>query len=79
MDAMSRSAVQVLDHALRLPRGSRAFLAEKLLESLDAETDAALDPEWIAEIRRRASQIDRREVALIPAERAFEEAFEALR
>ncbi len=76
---MSRTAAQVLDHALRLPRVSRAFLAEKLLESLDAEADAALDPEWIAEVRRRAAQIDRREVALIPAEKAFTEAFEALR
>jgi hypothetical protein len=76
---MSRTAVQVLDQALRLPRGSRAFVAEKLLESLDAETDAALDPAWIVEVRRRAGQIDRAEVALIPAEKAFAEAFEALR
>lgn|GEM_PF-6037846 len=53
-------------------------VAEKLLESLDADADVALCDEWITEIRRRADQIDRHEVALIPAEKAFQEAFEAL-
>ena len=73
---MSRSPAQILDQALRLPVASRAFVAEKLLESLDADSAVLLGDEWVSEILRRAEQVDRHEVALIPAEKAFQEALE---
>jgi hypothetical protein len=76
---MSRSTVHVLDQAVRLRLASRAFVAEELLESLDADSEVALGDARVAEIRRRADPIDLHEVALIPAEKAFQEAFEALR
>jgi putative addiction module component (TIGR02574 family) len=75
---MTTEAAQVLSAALHLPHPARAFLAERLLESLDAEPDFPLSAEWVAEIKRRCEQIDRGEVGLIPGDRAFLQAFEAL-
>jgi hypothetical protein len=80
---MKVDATQVLDAALHLPRPARAFLAEKLLaekllESLDAEPGFPLSEEWPNEISRRCEQIDRGEVELIPGDKIFEQAFRAL-
>ncbi|MBM4081611.1 MAG: addiction module protein, partial [Planctomycetes bacterium] len=43
---------KIVEEALRLPRESRALLAEKLLERLDDE-EFEVSPEWMDEIRRR--------------------------
>jgi len=75
---MKANATQVLDAALHLPHPARAFLAEKLLESLDAEPGFPLSEEWPNEISRRCEQIDRGEVELIPGDKIFEQAFRAL-
>lgn len=66
---------QVLDEAMHLPQQARAYLAEKLLESLDKEPQPKLSDEWKEEIRRRCQEIDNGEARLIPAEEAFEEAY----
>jgi putative addiction module component (TIGR02574 family) len=63
----------ILDEILRLPRESRAMLAEKLLESLDYEEGFAVSPEWMDEIRRRCREIDDGAVALSSSEKVFEE------
>ncbi len=42
----------MIGKALRLPKKSRAFLAEKLIESLDYEDEFAISTEWIEEIHR---------------------------
>ena len=75
---MTSDAAQVLQQALDLPHEGRAFLAEKLLESLDADSSFPLSKEWKREILRRCEQIDRGEVELIPADKVFDEASEAL-
>lgn len=75
---METKATQVLDEALHLPHPARAFLAERLLESLDAEPDFSLSEEWREEIARRCEQIDSGEVQLVSGEQVFEEAFEAV-
>ena len=62
----------IIDQVLHLPRESRAFLAEKLLESLDHE-DFEVSPEWMEEIRRRCAEIDQGAVGLIPADQVFED------
>ncbi len=75
---MTSQAAQVLDAALHLPHPVRAFLAERLLESLDAEPAFEVSTEWRREIGRRCKQIDQGEVELIPGEEVFTRAFEAL-
>ena len=75
---MTTDAAQVLEKALDLTHEGRAFLAEKLLESLDADSDFPIPEEWKQEILRRCQQIDRGEVELIPADKVFDEASKAL-
>jgi putative addiction module component (TIGR02574 family) len=63
---------------LDLPREDRAFLAEKLLESLDFDEAFPISPEWKAEIARRCREIDEGTVELIPGEQVFDEVTKAL-
>jgi putative addiction module component (TIGR02574 family) len=63
----------IVEQALRLPRGSRAFLAEKLLESLDCDEGFDVSSEWMREIRRRCKDLDQGDVDLIPADRVFDD------
>jgi putative addiction module component (TIGR02574 family) len=69
---MSMTTDTIIEQVLHLPRESRAFLAEKLLESLDYE-DFEVSPEWMEEIRRRCGEIDDGTVDLIPADQLFDE------
>jgi putative addiction module component (TIGR02574 family) len=69
---MSTTTETIIEQVLRLPRGSRALLAEKLLESLDYE-EFEVSPEWMDEIRRRCRDIDDGAVELIPADQVFED------
>jgi putative addiction module component (TIGR02574 family) len=75
---MDNQTAQILEGALHLPESDRAFIAEKLIESLDADDAPPVSDEWREEIRRRAAAIDRGEVKLIDGEKVFKEAFEAL-
>lgn len=76
---MEDKEAQILKQALHLPHSVRAFLAEKLLESLDSEINFSVSEEWQQEIGHRCEQIDHGDVKLIPAEMVFDEAFEALK
>jgi putative addiction module component (TIGR02574 family) len=67
------SVNQVLNEVLAQPSHIRAFIAEKLLESLDHEEGFAVSEEWLAEVQRRAREIDDGLVKLIPAEQVFAE------
>ena len=62
---------QIVTEVMKLPAHSRAFLAEKLLESLDLEEDFKVSSEWVKEIESRARAIDDGLVELVPAETAF--------
>ncbi len=64
-----------MDQALELPVQARAFIAETLLESLDAGKNFRLSPEWKMEIRKRCREIDKGIVELVPSEKVFEDAF----
>lgn len=75
---MSPEVENVMKQALELPSQVRAFLAEKLLESLDFEEPFDLSSEWRDEINRRCRQIDEGQVQLTPAEKVFTEALEKL-
>lgn len=62
---------QILTEALQLPTPSRAFVAERLLESLDYEEEFELSAEWLAEIRRRIAVVEAGQAQMIPAEKVF--------
>jgi len=70
--------VKILSNALKMTPTARAFIAEQLLDSLNEEPDVAITDEWKAEIARRCTQVDQNQVALIPEEQVFRDAFEAL-
>ena len=75
---MSPKIEHVMKQALELPSQVRAFIAEKLLESLDFEEPFEVSKEWQDEISRRCRQMDEGEVQLIPGDKVFKEAIERL-
>ena len=77
-NTMGSIVEQLASQALSLPPGGRAFLAEKLLESLDAGDDFAVSAEWREEIGRRVKEIDTEKVQLLNSDQVFDEAFESL-
>jgi hypothetical protein len=56
---MSANEDRIVSEALELAPEARAIVAEKLIESLDAEPIAELFPAWREEIRKRCEEIDR--------------------
>ena len=70
---MTTDTQTVIENALHLPSQIRAFLADKLLESLDVENDEELSPAWRDEIIKRCKEIDDGVVKLIPSERVFQD------
>jgi putative addiction module component (TIGR02574 family) len=61
----------LVDTVLALPAASRALLAEKLLESLDAGTRAEIDAAWAEEFDRRVQEFDEGKVKGISADEVF--------
>jgi putative addiction module component (TIGR02574 family) len=68
---MTVATANITDEVLHLPRASRAFLAEKLLESLDFDDAFPVSTEWMEEIYRRCQELDEGKVNLIPAGKVF--------
>ena len=75
---MSKKAEKIVSEALELPTAVRAFLAEKLIESLDIESVDELSPEWKEEIEKRCREIDEGSVQLLDAEAVFSKAYSSL-
>lgn len=75
---MNITAEKVVSEALELPPPARAFVAEKLIESLDVPEIPRLSAKWKAELRRRCAEVDRGTVHLHAAEAAFKKAYAAL-
>lgn len=68
---MIDTAQKVAKQALALPPKSRARLAERLLESLDAEAQSKLDDLWAEESENRIDAYDRGEVRAVSAATVF--------
>ena len=68
---MSGKTKSVLDAALALPADDRAEIAERLMLSLDEQRQREIEDAWAAEIQRRMDEVDRGEVAMIPADEAM--------
>lgn len=72
---MTKTVEKVIHDAMELPLPYRAFIAERLLESLDCEEAPPLSSKWKAEIRRRCDEIDRGAATLHPMDMVFNKAY----
>ena len=62
---------QLTKEILFLPSESRALLAEKLVESLEFDTDSTIQATWVTEAKRRRDEIRHGTVTPIPGEEAL--------
>ena len=60
---------QLEQEVLKLPAEQRARLAERIIDSLD--TEAEIEQDWLAEVKRRDSELDAGAVPAIPMEDAL--------
>jgi hypothetical protein len=66
-----RSIEQLTEELLALPSVSRALLAEKLVESLEFDTDRTIQAAWVTEAKKRREQIRNGSVQPVPGEEAL--------
>ncbi len=66
-----RSIEQLTEELLALPHASRALLAEKLVESLEFDTDSTVQAAWVTEAKQRRDQIRNGSVQPIPGDEAL--------
>jgi hypothetical protein len=66
-----RSIEQLTEEILSLPSELRALLADKLVESLEFDTDSAIQAVWVAEAKRRRDGVRDGSVQPIPGEDAL--------
>jgi putative addiction module component (TIGR02574 family) len=76
---MARMARQLESKALKLPTRERARLAERLILSLDEETDPDAEKFWAEEAERRLEELRSGSVKSRPAESVFRKARSTLR
>jgi hypothetical protein len=62
------SIEQLMQEALSLPSESRALLAEKLIESLELETDSTIQMAWTNEAKKRRDEIRSGAVQAVPGD-----------
>ena len=65
------SIEQLTQEVLSLPSAARALLAEKLVESLEFETDPAIQAAWTSEAKRRRDAIRSGTIQPISGEEAL--------
>ncbi len=75
---MNVTAEKIVHDALELPSQLRAFVAEKLIESLDDAPSYPLSPKWKTEVRRRCAELDECADKLRDAESVFKKAFDSI-
>ena len=75
---MTMTADKIVSEALSLTPQARAFVAERLIESLDATLGEKLSSDWCAEIRKRCREVDEGVVELRDAADVFAKAYAAL-
>ena len=68
----------IIAEVLSLSPQARAFVAEKLIESLDSEPEFTLSSAWRDELRKRCLEIDEGTVELRDAEDVFARGYAAL-
>src|ERR1035437_7039498 len=68
---MATTADKVKAEGLEMSPSLRAYVAQRLIESLDVEEVPPLSAEWREEIRRRCDEMDRMQVELLDADEVF--------
>ena len=76
---MVEPAREVESKALELPQKERARLAERLISSLDQESDAEAEKLWLDEAERRLDEIESARVTSIEADKVARRVRSALR
>jgi hypothetical protein len=66
-----RSIEQLTEEILSLSSVSRALLADKLVESLEFDTDSAIQAVWVTEAKSRRDEVRDGSVQPIPGEEAL--------
>jgi putative addiction module component (TIGR02574 family) len=75
---MHITAEKIVTDAMELPPTLRAFIAEKLIESLDEPDSLPLSAQWKEEIQRRCAEIDQDAGQLRNADAVFNKAYASL-
>ncbi|MBD2446985.1 addiction module protein [Nostoc sp. FACHB-152] len=65
------SIEQLTEEILSLPSASRVFLAEKIIESLEFDTDPTIQAAWTSEAKMRRDEIRSGSVQSIPGDEAL--------
>jgi putative addiction module component (TIGR02574 family) len=63
---MTQEASRLLAQALLLSEQERGEFAARLIESLDADSDADVEAAWAEEIKERLDSIDKGTVQMLP-------------
>jgi len=63
---------KIIEQALEMPLKDRAAIAERLILSLDVQTDPDAEATWQREIKQRVAEIEKGEVVCIPWEEVRE-------
>ncbi|MDF5727960.1 MAG: addiction module protein [Rhizonema sp. PD38] len=66
-----RSIEQLTEEILSLPSASRVLLADRLVESLEFDTDSAIQAVWVTEAKRRRDEVQDGFGQPIPGEEAL--------
>ncbi len=75
---MGVTVEEIVTDAMGLPPALRAFVVEKLIESLDGSADLILSAKWKEEIRRRCAELDKSAGQLRDADTVFKDAYAKL-
>lgn len=75
---MSITTEKIVNEALSLPSHARAFVAELLIESLDASSGEPLSQAWQNEVQKRCREMNGGTVELREATEVFAKAHAAL-
>jgi putative addiction module component (TIGR02574 family) len=68
---MSLTEEEILSAAMSLPPEAKARVAEKLVNSVDADEQAEIDALLVVEVRRRLRDLEEGRAHTIPAEDVF--------
>ena len=70
---MSPAVDNILAQALQIPAQDRAAIAERLISSLDTETDWDFEIAWQQEVQRRVDEVERGEIVCLPWEQVLQQ------
>jgi putative addiction module component (TIGR02574 family) len=68
---MTETIERIKQELVALPATDRAYLANFLIDSLDPEDDATLDPTWEAELKHRLQEVKSGLAVGAPADEVF--------